>query len=176
LEGWGSAIELHPLVIKPDKPAAYSHRDYHPDMNLPFHQRDLHQSLSNSRKSPMDNFKIFSNTPKINPAQLDRQSKSCGPSRYRKWMEPVIALSQKSKIEEFPKNGGCRIRTCEGISQQIYSLSRLTASVTPQKILKNPMILKLIARRVPKLLQKWKEPAEGLEPATCGLQNRCSPN
>ena len=27
--------------------------------------------------------------------------------------------------------GECRIRTCEGISHQIYSLTRLTASVTP---------------------------------------------
>ncbi len=29
-------------------------------------------------------------------------------------------------------NGECRIRTCEGISHQIYSLTRLTASVTPR--------------------------------------------
>jgi hypothetical protein len=28
--------------------------------------------------------------------------------------------------------GECRIRTCEGISHQIYSLTRLTASVTPR--------------------------------------------
>ena len=28
--------------------------------------------------------------------------------------------------------GGCRIRTYEGISHQIYSLTRLTASVTPR--------------------------------------------
>ena len=32
-----------------------------------------------------------------------------------------------------PKSGGSRIRTCEGMSQQIYSLSRLTASVSPRK-------------------------------------------
>ncbi len=31
-------------------------------------------------------------------------------------------------------SGGSRIRTCEGMSQQIYSLSRLTASVSPRKI------------------------------------------
>jgi hypothetical protein len=30
-------------------------------------------------------------------------------------------------------SGECRIRTCEGRSQQIYSLSRLTASVTPRR-------------------------------------------
>ncbi len=55
-----------------------------------------------------------------------------------------------------PNNGGPgRIRTCEGVSQQIYSLPRLTA---------------------PEPTHRHQKPTKGLEPLTDGLQNRCSAN
>ena len=53
---------------------------------------------------------------------------------------------------------GCRIRTYEGISQQIYSLSCLTASLTLHELIVN---IKM-------------EPPIGFEPMTYGLQNRRS--
>src|SRR5579872_7096374 len=55
--------------------------------------------------------------------------------------------------------GQRRIRTPEGVSQRVYSPPRLATSVSAQK--------------TPKGKEK---PAMGLEPSTCGLQNRCSAN
>ncbi len=48
---------------------------------------------------------------------------------------PILALQHASFQTDLSSDvlsGGNRIRTCEGMSQQIYSLSRLTASVSPQ--------------------------------------------
>ena len=44
-----------------------------------------------------------------------------------------LALDSRRSILDV-STGGCRIRTCEGISHQIYSLTRLTASVTPRDV------------------------------------------
>gem|GEM_PF-6550866 len=37
------------------------------------------------------------------------------------------------QISQTHPSGGCRIRTCEGVSHQIYSLTPLTARETPRK-------------------------------------------
>ncbi len=42
-----------------------------------------------------------------------------------------LLVSGVTSFTPSQRNGGSRIRTCEGMSQQIYSLSRLTASVSP---------------------------------------------
>ena len=44
----------------------------------------------------------------------------------------VSTLNSQLSTLNFLSIGECRIRTCEGISHQIYSLTRLTASVTPR--------------------------------------------
>ncbi len=69
------------------------------------------------------------------------------------------------------------------LSQQIYSLSRLTASVPSRgDFVKNPRYVFLSLRVYLDLVQLFqfctakKEPAEGLEPTTCCLQNSCSAN
>ena len=43
-----------------------------------------------------------------------------------------LSGSRHSTLDSRLSTGECRIRTCEGISHQIYSLTRLTASVTPR--------------------------------------------
>ncbi len=62
--------------------------------------------------------------------------------RSTNWATPAFCFSC----------GGSRIRTCEGVHQQIYSLPSLAAWVSPQQ---------------------W-EPMEGFEPPTSWLQISCS--
>lgn len=50
---------------------------------------------------------------------------SCLPSSPESW----------NPVKITPSSGGSRIRTCEGLLQQIYSLSRLAASVSPRNSL-----------------------------------------
>src|SRR3954467_4635056 len=50
--------------------------------------------------------------------------------------DELLAFIRHSSFthSSFSSIGECRIRTCEGISHQIYSLTRLTASVTPRHV------------------------------------------
>src|SRR5690606_39087580 len=53
-------------------------------------------------------------------------------SRMTEPSHPAISHSSFVNSSFVIPTGGCRIRTYEGISHQIYSLTRLTASVTPR--------------------------------------------
>ena len=103
-----------------------------------------------------------------------------------------ITVANLKTCRNTSASGECRIRTYEGVSHQIYSLTPLAAWVTP-------LVRSAMARVAPGLhlhvlslgcdaanypiLQppgsksrtlRPAGPAVGIEPATYGLQNRCS--
>ncbi len=71
------------------------------------------------------------------------------------------AESHARRVTNKAFSGGCRIRTCEGNSHQIYSLTPLTARETPQDL--DPCSQLKIGDN----LHKMGELAKGLEPPTC---------
>src|SRR3972149_5498081 len=93
-------------------------------------------------------------------------------ARMKNW---IVSATQSLRHSDFvirhSLTGECRIRTCEGISHQIYSLTRLTASVTPRVLFFHA------TRALPPpptqhdhgLASNDDELAEGLEPPTCCL-------
>ena len=71
------------------------------------------------------------------------------------------------------------------VTQRIYSPPRLTTPASPRRILHHPfpptaapaaarVHKSLIVRYLRGMMPEAKEPAVGIEPTTCGLQNRCS--
>ena len=72
--------------------------------------------------------------------------------------------------------GECRIRTCEGISHQIYSLTRLTASVTPRKAPNNSCRAATAGRRLICGFTKQSIAITTTRNAALGAMRRESPN
>ena len=134
LEGWSSAIELHPLEIS--RLSACCH-----------HWRP--NKITNRADYPMTTGRIFPN-PVLFPVSVQIASYTTTCAQQRR-------LANGNQDE---KKWGEQDSNLRRQSQQIYSLSRLTASVPPQLFSKP--------------LDATAEPAEGFEPTTCCLQNSCS--
>ena len=151
MEGWGSTIELHPLVKLVR----------HPGFGR----------LSINRPPIKTNCEPSTRTWSIHRKSYWRSASVSNPEN-----SPMLF---SGNLKWILREWGVQDSNLRRLSQQIYSLSRLTASVTPQALVSQALTQHRSKRPKPRKYRNDKqslEPAEGLEPTTCGLQNRCSAN
>ena len=116
----------------------------------------------------------------LNPMYSKQNQTITFPTPFQSRNCDKIKQFTQQKTAKKQRKWGVQDSNLRRLSQQIYSLSRLTASVTPRfNFLKNaPVIRHFLWLSKKHLSLTWsdEEPAEGVEPTTCWLQISCSAN